>query len=100
MANPSALSRKDMREPDRFQVAASQAATWLAARKKLATTVGGIAVGVILVAGIVLAVASGRAETSGKATSALLAVAATPVAETAAASPGEKTFPSDEAKNR
>jgi tetratricopeptide (TPR) repeat protein len=89
-----------MREPDRFQVVASQAAAWLAARKKLAMTAGGVAVAVILVGGIVLAVASQRAEVSGKDTAALLALAASPVVDTPAAGAVDKTFPSDEAKNR
>ena len=39
MSKNAELSRKDMKEPDKFQVAANQAASWIAARKKAAVPV-------------------------------------------------------------
>jgi tetratricopeptide (TPR) repeat protein len=100
MSNPSVLSRKDMREPDRFQVVANQAASWLSARKKLVALVGGPFVLVVVVVGVVLGVQSSRFEAAGHATSELLAVVSAPVMEAPPAGTTAKTFPTEEAKNR
>jgi tetratricopeptide (TPR) repeat protein len=100
MANPSALSRKDMREPDRFQVAANQAASWLAARKKRVAVVGGIVILAIIVVGAVIGVQSSKLEASGKATSGLLGLVAAPVVEKVPPGTTEKTFPTEDEKNR
>ncbi len=100
MSNTPALTRKDMREPDKFQNVASQAASWLAARKKLVAAVGGGAVLVIVAVGAVLAVQTHRLESSGQATSGLLAIVGAQVTETPPAGATEKTFPTEEAKNR
>jgi tetratricopeptide (TPR) repeat protein len=100
MANPSALSRKDMREPDRFQVVANQAANWLAARKKLVALVGAIAVLVVIAVGAGIAIQSSRLEQSGKATAGLLTLATAPITETVPAGVTEKTFATEEAKNK
>ncbi len=100
MANSSVISRKDMREPDRFQVVASQAATWLAARKKQAAVVGGAAAAVIIAVGAVAAVQSSRADAAGAATGELLSLVAAPVVAKPDAGSTQKTFPTDDAKQR
>jgi len=100
MSNPSALSRKDMREPDRFQVVANQAAAWLAARKKLVAMVGGIAVLAIVAVGVVLGLQGRQLEISGQATSGLLAIANAQVIDPAPKGSTEPTFPTEEAKNK
>jgi tetratricopeptide (TPR) repeat protein len=100
MANSTIISRKDMREPDRFQLVATQAATWLAARKKQAAVVGGAAVAVILAVGVVATIQASRAEASGRATAELLGVVAAPVLAKPEAGSTQKSFPTDEAKQR
>jgi tetratricopeptide (TPR) repeat protein len=100
MANSPVLSRKDMREPDRFQVVASQAATWLAARKKLAAIVAGVVVALVVVLGTVSAIQSSRADAAGAAVTALLETAGAPVLAKPAEGAPQKTFPTDEAKQR
>ncbi len=101
MANSSVISRKDMREPDRFQVVAGQAASWLAARKKQAGVVGGAAAAVIVAVGAFAAVQSSRADAAGRATAALLTVVGAPVVAKPDAAPAtQKTFPTEEAKQR
>ncbi len=100
MANSSVISRKDMREPDRFQVVASQAASWLAARKKQASIVGGAAVAVIIAVGAFATIQSSRAEAAGRATADLLTLVAAPVVAKPDATSTQKTFPTDEAKQR
>jgi len=100
MANSSVISRKDMREPDRFQVVASQAASWLAARKKKVTIVGGIAVVAVVVLGTAIAVQASRAEAAGAATASLLSTVGAPVVAKPEAGQPAKTYPTDEAKQR
>lgn len=100
MSNSSVISRKDMREPDRFQVVANQAASWLAARKKQALVAAAVAVVAIVAAGAFVAVQSSRAEAAGRATSGLLALAAAPVVAEPPAGTTEKTFRSEDEKQR
>ena len=100
MVNGSVMSRKDMREPDRFQVVANQAANWLAARKKQVTLIGGAALVVVAVVAVVATVQSSRAEAAGTATSALLETVAAPVMAKAPEGASYRTFPSDEAKQK
>jgi tetratricopeptide (TPR) repeat protein len=100
MSSTNVISRKDMKEPDKFQHAAEQAAGWVAARKRQAVLVGGgvLALGLLVVA--VLAIQSSRAKSSGAAVSALLttvggAVSSVPLPGT----PGP-FFPTEEARQR
>lgn len=53
MSKNAELSRKDMKAPDQFQVAAGEAAGWLTGHRRLAVLVGGGAV-TLLVVGLVL----------------------------------------------
>lgn len=99
MSNPSALSRKDMREPDRFQVAATQAASWLAAHKRLAGMVAGGAVLLVVAIGVGLALQSRSADSAGRATTELTRLLGAQVATTPPAGSTAKSFPTEEAKN-
>jgi len=100
MAQSPVLSRKDMREPDRFQIVANRAAAWLAARKKQAILAGG-AVAFLVVAAIATAsVRTSRAEAAGRATSALLDLVAAPVVAKPAEGDTSRSFPTEEAKER
>jgi hypothetical protein len=100
MANSPVMTRKDMREPDRFQVVAGQAATWLAGRKKQAAIVGGAVVALVLVVGIVSAVQNSRAATAGAEMTALLESVGAPVVAKPVEGTPYKTFPTEEAKQR
>jgi predicted negative regulator of RcsB-dependent stress response len=100
MANSPVMTRKDMREPDRFQVVAGQAATWLAGRKKQAAIAGGAVVALVLVIGIVSAVQNSRAAAAGVAMTALLESVGAPVVAKPAEGTPYKTFPAEEAKQR
>ncbi len=62
------LTRKDMKAPDKFQVAATQAATWAAGHRKPILAAGAALVALFVVA---LAVSSWRASSAAKAGSAL-----------------------------
>jgi len=61
MSKSAELTRKDMKQPDKFQVAAGEAAAWVTARKAQAL------VGVGVVAALVLAVIGGLALSDRKA---------------------------------
>ncbi len=100
MANSTVISRKDMREPDRFQVVASQAASWLAARKRKAAVIGGTAAAVVILVGVVSAIQTSRADAAGSATTSLLATLSAPVIAKPEAGSTQKSFPTEEAKQR
>jgi tetratricopeptide (TPR) repeat protein len=72
MAKPDVLTRKDMKEPDKFQVAATQAANWIAARRRHVAYAGLAVVGVVIVIAILAAVQERREATAGAAASDLL----------------------------
>jgi tetratricopeptide (TPR) repeat protein len=99
MSNTPALSRKDMREPDRFQNVANQAAAWMAARKKLIALVGGAAVLLLIVLGVIVSIQGTHEEKAGLAVSNLLALTKTAVAD-APINPNEKVFKTEEEKQK
>ncbi len=73
MSKPTVISRKDMKEPDKFQQAASQAASWMASRRRHVVAAGAVAVGLVLLVAIVSAMQTKKAEDAGAAASDLLA---------------------------
>jgi tetratricopeptide (TPR) repeat protein len=75
MSNSSVVTRKDMKEPDKFQAAAGQAASWMAGHRKgvIAGRVGALAVAVLLVA--ITTWQAQRTEKAGAALSEVLRVA-------------------------
>jgi tetratricopeptide (TPR) repeat protein len=72
MAKPDVLTRKDMKEPDKFQQAATQAASWIAARRRHVVYAGLAVVAVAVLIAILAAVQERRAQTAGAAASDLL----------------------------
>ncbi len=72
MSKTDVITRKDMKEPDKFQQAATQAASWIASRRRHVVLAGAIAVGVVLVVAILSAVQARREERAGAAASDLL----------------------------
>jgi len=67
------LTRKDMKEPDKFQQAATQAASWIASRRRHVAIAGIVAIAILVLLAILAAVQGRRAERAGAAASDLLA---------------------------
>lgn len=67
MSKSTVMSRKDMKEPDKFQVAAGQAAGWLAGHRKAVIGVLAGAVAVVVLAAAVSIWQARRAEQAGAA---------------------------------
>jgi tetratricopeptide (TPR) repeat protein len=72
MAKPDVLTRKDMKEPDKFQQAATQAASWIASRRRHVAYAGLAVVAAVLVLAILSAVQERRSERAGAAAAELL----------------------------
>jgi len=72
MSKPDTLTRKDMKEPDKFQVAATQAANWIASRRKHVAYAGLAVAAAVLLVAILAAVQARREERAGAAASDLL----------------------------
>ncbi len=73
MSKSEVITRKDMKEPDKFQQAATQAASWMAARRRHVVLAGAIVAGAVVLVAILSAVNTGREERAGAAASDLLA---------------------------
>lgn len=72
MSKTEVISRKDMKEPDKFQVAASQAASWMVVRKKHLVVAAGAVVAVVLIAAVLSTLRVQKENEAGAAASALL----------------------------
>ena len=72
MSKSDVLTRKDMKEPDKFQVAANQAASWMASRKRHLVIAAGAAVLVLVVATVLSTLRAQREKEAGAAGAALL----------------------------
>ncbi|MGC3998362.1 MAG: hypothetical protein QM767_13150 [Anaeromyxobacter sp.] len=100
MSKTTVVSRKDIKDPDKFQAAAGQAATWLAARKRHVAIAGGVAVGALAIILVLVAIHDSRAAAASAATSELLrTVAGTVSAVPLPGRPGP-FFTTEEAKQR
>lgn len=73
MSKSTLMTRKDMKEPDKFQVAAQQAATWVASRRKHVVVAGAVAVGALLAVAVFSALQVRKADEAGAAGAELLA---------------------------
>jgi tetratricopeptide (TPR) repeat protein len=73
MSKTDTITRKDMKEPDRFQQAATQAAGWLAVRRRNVVIVGVVAIAAVVLIAILSSVQSRREEAAGAAAADLLA---------------------------
>jgi tetratricopeptide (TPR) repeat protein len=94
------ITRKDMKEPDRFQQAAGQAANWMSARKQQVRVVAIAAVALIVIVAAILAIQSSRARRAGAEASELLRTVGGQVAATPLPGDAVPTFPTEEAKQR
>jgi tetratricopeptide (TPR) repeat protein len=94
------ITRKDMKEPDKFQQAATQAASWISSRRKHVVLAGGIVIGVAVVLAVLQTVQQGREERAGQAASQLLATASGDVSPVPIPGLPGPFFPSEEAKQR
>jgi tetratricopeptide (TPR) repeat protein len=100
MSKTTVISRKDMKEPDKFQEAAGQAATWLASRKRHVLLAGGAAVVTVLLVAVVSLVQGRREARAGSAGTELLSTVAATVSQTPAPGATGPTFATEEAKQR
>jgi tetratricopeptide (TPR) repeat protein len=100
MTKETVLTRKDMKEPDKFQQAAGQAAGWLASRKRQVLVAGAAALAIVLLLAILVAVRQSRSHAAGEALSLLLESAGGTVS--AVPLPGDPGpfFPTEEARQR
>jgi tetratricopeptide (TPR) repeat protein len=71
MSKNAELSRKDMKEPDQFQAAAGEAASWLTGHRRQSTLIAGAAVAVLVAALVVSWLRDRSAQAAGAALSAV-----------------------------
>src|SRR6266540_5053863 len=76
MSKTDVITRKDMEEPDKFQQAATQAASWIASRRRHVVLAGALGVGAVLLLAILQATNTAREERAGAAAADLLATMA------------------------
>ncbi len=100
MSKSDVLTRKDMKEPDKFQQAATQAASWLAARRRHVVLAGAIAVGLVVLLAIVSALRTRRDEQAGAAAADLLSVMSGEVSAVPLPGFPGPFYPTEEAKQR
>src|SRR5512132_3612850 len=100
MSKTDVISRKDMKEPDKFQQAATQAAGWVAQRRRHVVIAGAIVVAAVLLLAILSAVNAGREERAGAAAADLLAKVSAEVPPVAPPFGAGPTFPTDEAREK
>ncbi len=100
MSKTEVLTRKDMKEPDKFQQAATEAATWIAARRRRVVAVGAAAVGLLAVVAIVAALQSRRNERAGAAASDLLTAMGGEISAVPLPGLPGPFYPSEEARQR
>jgi tetratricopeptide (TPR) repeat protein len=100
MSKSEVLTRKDMKEPDKFQQAATQAASWIAARRRRVVALGAVAVGLLFLIAIISALRTRRDERAGAAAADLLSVIAGEVSAVPLPGLPGPFFPTEEAKQR
>jgi tetratricopeptide (TPR) repeat protein len=100
MSKTDVLTRKDMKEPDKFQQAATQAASWIAARRRHVVLAGAVAVGLMVVIAIISALQTRRTEKAGAAAADLLSIKAGEISAVPLPGFPGPFFPSEEAKQR
>ena len=100
MSKSDVLTRKDMKEPDKFQQAATQAASWIAARRRRVVAIGAVAVGLVLVVAVASAIQTRRVEQAGAAAADLMSVVSGEVSAVPLPGLPGPFFTSEEAKQR
>jgi len=100
MSKPTVMDRKDLKQPDKFQEAAVQAASWMASRKKHVVLAGAVAVGVLAIVVVFAAVQAQRAEAAGSALGSLLGAAGGDISSVPLPGMTGPVYPNEEAKQR
>jgi tetratricopeptide (TPR) repeat protein len=100
MSKTEVITRKDMKEPDKFQQAATQAASWISTRRKHVVWGGAAAVAIVVVLAILSAVNTGREERAGAAAADLLAAMGGEISSVPLPGSPGPFFPSEEARQR
>jgi len=100
MSKTDVITRKDMKEPDKFQQAATQAASWMAARRRHVVLAGAVVVGAVLVLAVLSAVNAGREERAGAAAADLLATMSGEISSVPLPGLPGPFFPTEEARQR
>ncbi len=72
MSTTPAITRKDMKEPDRFQQAATKVAGWIAGHKRHVAVAAGALAGLAVAVAVAAAIQASRARKAGAAASELL----------------------------
>ena len=100
MSKHDVMTRKDMKEPDKFQLAAGQAASWLASRRRHVVIAGAVAIAAAVLVAVLAAVQARREERAGAAASDLLQAMGGEI--TSVPLPGfpGPFYPSEEARQR
>jgi tetratricopeptide (TPR) repeat protein len=100
MSKNAELSRKDMKEPDQFQAAAGEAASWLTGHRRQTTLVSAAVVAALLVAVLIMSLRERGAQEAGGALSEVYKVAGAEV--TAVPLPGVSatTYVSEAARQK
>ena len=100
MSKTDVISRKDMKEPDKFQQAATEAAGWIAQRRRHVVLAGAVVVAVVVVIAVLQAVNTGREERAGAAAADLIATMSGEISAVPLPGLPGPFFPSDEARQR
>ena len=94
------ITRKDMKEPDKFQVAAQQAASWVSSRRKHVVVAGAVAVGALILLAIFSTLQAKKAEEAGAAGSELLAAMGGEISSVPLPGMPGPFYPTEEARER
>jgi tetratricopeptide (TPR) repeat protein len=100
MSKTDVITRKDMKEPDKFQQAATQAASWIATRRRHVVFVGGVVVAAVVLLAIVSAVNTGREERAGAAAADLLTTMSGEISSVPLPGLPGPFYPDEEARQR
>lgn len=100
MSKTDVISRKDMKEPDKFQQAATEAAGWIARRRKHVVLAGAVVVVAVVLIAVLQAVNTSRQERAGAAASDLLATMSGEISSVPVPGSPGPFFPTDQARQR
>lgn len=100
MSKSEVISRKDMKEPDKFQQAATEAAGWIAQRRRHVVIAGAVVVGAVVLLAVVAAVNAGREERAGAAAADLLDTMSGEISAVPLPGLPGPFFPTEEARQR
>jgi tetratricopeptide (TPR) repeat protein len=100
MSKPGEMTRKDMKEPDPFQVVARRAAGWMGAHRQQVTLLGVATLVLVVAIGAVSVIQSSRAGHAGAEGVALLAAVGGHISTVPLPGVSGPFFPSDEARQK